>query len=254
MKNERKSIYYDVEIVDPYSADKKDFLVKAEHLTRYYFARNLSADFRKKPLVVYDIGCGNGYGTKILATVAEKVFGFEKNKQFLREANDKNKLANTTYFRINLDAENLKEFKDRQNIPTPDFIVCFETIEHLENPSKFLKELNMLLPNEGHLICSIPNKKYEPIKDGKPKNPFHKHLFTRQETTTFLKESGFQIQGIYGQPFTNLLVRYFNIAFRYLDKYLIKNYATFEKWARILAYPVKNFVSFSYSLIFLVKK
>src|SRR3989338_1105028 len=167
MNKNQNPVFFDEEMVDPYSTDKKDFLVKAEHLMRYWFAKEFFKKRVPEISVIYDIACGNGYGSKILSSVAGEVVGFDRNNQFLTEAAELNKLFNISYYQIDLEINSLIDFLTERKIKKPAAVVSFETIEHLEFPGKLLSALYTILPNGGYFIGSVPNSKYEPIIGGK---------------------------------------------------------------------------------------
>jgi len=64
-------------------------------------------------------------------------------------------------------------------------IICFEVIEHLENPVDFINDCIKILSKNGILLISTPN--VQKNLKLKTKNPFHKHEFFQNEFTKFLK-------------------------------------------------------------------
>jgi hypothetical protein len=71
-------------------------------------------------------------------------------------------------------------------------------------PGSFYK----ILTKGGHLLISIPNDKFEPkLEDGRPRNPFHKQIFNIQEIKQKLRETGFKIEKILSQPYTNVFLK-----------------------------------------------
>lgn len=85
-----------------------------------------------------------------------------------------------------------------------DIIVCFETIEHVDDYNPALRNLRTLLKPGGLLIISSPNR---PITSPHCKSlndrpgEFHFQEFTIKELTQQLILAGFKINsdGIYGQ-------------------------------------------------------
>ncbi|MBD3204571.1 methyltransferase domain-containing protein [Candidatus Woesearchaeota archaeon] len=241
----KKTIYYE-ELVDPFSSGKKNFLIKAEHFMRYEFAKR----FINKSDVVYDIACGNGFGTKILSEKSNNVAGFDKNDHFLAYAKKRNNSAD--FYKA--DAENIYGFVKEKDLLLPDVIVCFETIEHLDDPEKFLKDAYKLIRDEGVIIASVPNGKLEPKAKGVSKNKFHKHIFYKKDIEKLFGDSGFKIEKWWGQPLSNYIVTHLRaIERKYLNKLLNKKF-NFKLASYIFAYPLRFLRHRSYSIIFIGKK
>lgn len=258
MNLSQKSIYYE-ELIDPYWKDKKGFIIKAEHLMRYKFAKNFLKKKFKEKINIYDIGCGNGYGSKILASFATNVIGFDKSLYFLKEANNNNyyyyyKLSNQTFQQINFDITSLLSFVQENKILYPNAIICFETLEHLENPSTLIKDIYDLLPHKGYFIFSLPNAQYEPKKNGKSKNRFHKHLFYKSDVLKMLKNFSFSTISIFGQPYPNLLMHRLPKLIKFFDSLVMNSVISFEVFSRLIAYPTKHFNTHTYSYTFVCQK
>ena len=120
--------------------------IEAEHLHRYYAARQLA-----KGRVVLDIASGEGYGSALIAEVAESVTGVDIDKEVVKHANNK-------YRRKNL------EFRQGscENIPIADavidLVISFETIEHHDQHNEMMQEIVRVLKPNGVLLISSPNK------------------------------------------------------------------------------------------------
>ena len=121
----------------------------AQHLVRYAAAKTVVQGKR-----VLDVACGSGYGCKLLAdwgakevvgvdvsanaiASAERLFGGEKTRFLVGDAEDISPVIGKT-----------KKF---------DVIVCFETIEHLQNPEELLKALARHRAANGIVFVSCPN-------------------------------------------------------------------------------------------------
>jgi 2-polyprenyl-3-methyl-5-hydroxy-6-metoxy-1,4-benzoquinol methylase len=161
-----------------------------DHVSRYKFASEYV-----KGKTVFDIACGTGYGTDILrAAGAERVFGADVSSEAIEIAKNRYRSA-TVEFKVG----------DILNIDFPknyfDVITCFETIEHVHDQEKALKEIKKVLKPNGLLIISSPNRKLtSPGKaiDAPPNNPFHTMEYTTKEFISFLKKH-FEVIGSYGQ-------------------------------------------------------
>ena len=65
-----------------------------------------------------------------------------------------------------------------------DFIVSFETLEHLEKPEQAIHEFKRVLKSDGILIISTPN-----IENYTKDNLYHKHEFTLSEFQSLLNKN-----------------------------------------------------------------
>jgi ubiquinone/menaquinone biosynthesis C-methylase UbiE len=144
-----------------------------EHLHRYAFVRSLV-----KGKIVLDIASGEGYGSYLIAKTAKKVYGVDIDPSVVRNATVKYKADNLTF----LDS-------DIRNIPFEqnafDIIICFETIEHVENQDLVMTELKRVLKTEGVLIISTPEKKRY-SDDRNFKNIYHVKEFYEREFKSFV--------------------------------------------------------------------
>lgn len=131
-----------------------------EHLHRYMLAFGMSRD-----LDVLDIACGEGYGAAYLAIVARSVVGVDIDPQSIRHAGARYTGMNLS-FRVG----------SCTDIPladdSVDVAVSFETIEHIEQHERFLKEVVRVLRPDGRLIISSPNKAVYSDRD-RYQNPYH---------------------------------------------------------------------------------
>jgi len=154
-----------------------------EHCHRYAFARRYVAGRR-----VLDAACGEGYGSALLADVAQSVVGIDIEADVIAKA------AATYGKRTNL----FFEAASVTRLPLPDAsidaVVSFETIEHLkaEDQRPMLDEFARVLAPGGILILSSPNRpEYSDARSYA--NPFHRHELDRDELSQLL-QPGFSAQ------------------------------------------------------------
>ena len=139
-----------------------------EHLHRYYLATKYSQDRH-----VLDIASGEGYGARIISSVASTVVGIDISQEAVSHATATYKSSNLSY-----------KVGTCLCIPLPDqsvdLVVSFETIEHIEEHHLFLAEIKRVLRKDGMLIISTPNKKiYSDLATFS--NPFHlKELYIEE--------------------------------------------------------------------------
>jgi 2-polyprenyl-3-methyl-5-hydroxy-6-metoxy-1,4-benzoquinol methylase len=99
-----------------------------------------------------DAGCGYGAYINLLAGICSRVVGIDVNKSFLTEARSHSKdLANTSFVQMSLETIALsnKAF---------DFIICIETLEHVDNDKAVISEFHRLIKPKGKIILSVPYK------------------------------------------------------------------------------------------------
>lgn len=145
-----------------------------EHLERYCFAVKFIENKN-----VLDVACGCGYGTSFLARHgAKSVIGIDRSKEALERAK--------FYTEPNLKFINGDAYRLESENNTFDVIISFETIEHLDNPIKFVTELQRVLKKDGTLIISTPNKLVHSPASLKPVNPHHVHEYFNEEFKTLL--------------------------------------------------------------------
>lgn len=151
----------------------KDDLIYAEHMARYFFAGQFVADKN-----VLDVASGSGYGTRyLLDKGAAKVVGIDNSREAIKYSREKYQTSGIEF--ILADAAKLP-FKD--NIF--DIVVSFETIEHLDDQEKFLREIKRVIKKNGLLIISTPNVLVFPKG-----NTFHKKELAPSEFISLLSKN-----------------------------------------------------------------
>jgi len=158
-----------------------------EHKERYNFALELL-----KGKKVLDVACGSGYGSKILSELND-VVGMDISAEAIDYANKRYKNKKCKFIQ-----------GDAEDLPFPnssfDAVVSFETIEHLENPIKFIKEIERILKDKGIFIVSTPNKEIFSPLCREPLISHHVKEFRINELTALFKTSKIKL---YGQHFVN---------------------------------------------------
>lgn len=139
-------------------------LIEAEHLARYRWAATILSGGR-----ILDAGCGLAYGTKMLAqSGADEVIGVDLAAGVLDSV------------RVDMPDNVRLDVGDVRTLPYEDdsfdAVVCFEVIEHLDEPGAALDELTRLLAPDGLLLVSSPNGLVGP-----PINPHHRREYLPHE-------------------------------------------------------------------------
>jgi SAM-dependent methyltransferase len=154
-----------------------------EHFHRYY----LAAEF-VTGMTVLDLACGEGYGTRILASRAGSVTGIDIDLPTIVHAKRNyadDRVSFLAWDMLELDALGHERF---------DAVVCFEAIEHVEDHEAVMAGIRGLLKPSGLLIMSTPE---EPAyHEANPvENPYH------------VKElSAAEFELLLGRSFANVVV------------------------------------------------
>ena len=151
-----------------------DFIVDAYnpveatiHMARYMNARPYVKGKR-----VLDVACGEGYGSALMKRWgATSVVGVDISGEAVDIANSAFATEGLEY--IQHDAEQLP-FDD----VSFDMAVSLETIEHLDHPEKFLRELRRVVRAGGTIVVSCPNDQYYADNVENFSNPYHKRRYT----------------------------------------------------------------------------
>lgn len=155
---------------------------------RYMYRRHLMAYRFAIPFCrgqcVLDAGCGEGYGSFLLAESAASVAGIDLSADAVIHACRKYTRANLAY-RV-MDAT-------RMDFPAASFdvAVSFQAIEHMHDPDAFLREINRILRRPGLAIISTPNKSLHP---NHPAGQFHAKEYRHDEFKHLLENHFVQVE------------------------------------------------------------
>lgn len=165
-----------------------------QHASRYVFASR----FVKGGEALLDVACGVGYGSSYLAgKKAVSVTGLDISPEAIDYARRTYGKERLTF--VSGDAARLPFPRNSFNI-----IVSFETIEHLQEPRKFLSECQRVLQSGGSFICSTPNKGVSFPHAHKRGSPFHVKEYLPAEFIDLCCDYFGEIS-LYGQQEVNLV-------------------------------------------------
>jgi SAM-dependent methyltransferase len=156
--------------------------IRRDHVARYEFAARVLGE-RKR---VLDLACGIGYGSAILADHGHNVMGIDRDKEAIEYGLKHYRRADVVV--MNGDAGSIVLEAD-----SFEAAVCFETIEHIEDPLPMLKALHKAAPV---LIASVPNEAVFP-HGGRVK--FHYRHYTKDQFQDLLQQAGYEVTAWYGQ-------------------------------------------------------
>jgi len=139
-------------------------LIEVEHVSRYRWAAQAVAGRS-----VLDAGCGAGYGSRLLAEAgAAAVVGVDIAQAVLEA------VAPSMPDNVELRPGDLRRLEIEDG--SFEVVVCFEVIEHFDEPQVVLDELARVLAPGGLLLISSPNRGVY-----QPGNPHHRHEFRPDE-------------------------------------------------------------------------
>ena len=155
----------------------------ARHLAAYLVARPYCVGRR-----VLDAGCGEGYGSALVAEVAADVLGVDRSMAALARAR-----ANHAGPRVRfacVDLERLDALRGRF-----DVLLNFQVLEHLSDPRPLLAQFTAHLEPGGTLVLTTPNR---PMSVSE--NPYHVHEYTADELRPVLAPyfSQVDVRGVAG--------------------------------------------------------
>lgn len=153
--------------------------IRSDHLERYEYARDICGGH------ILDAACGAGYGSFIMSSQSriETIDAVDISKDAIDLANKSWTNPKTTFHQVSV--------LDFQFKKTYDWLVSFETIEHVPNVEEFLKEASKHCKK---ILCSVPNESVIPF-DVK-RYPFHLKHYKPNEIKDLLEDCGFDIHTI----------------------------------------------------------
>lgn len=152
------------------SLGKTNIINSCRHIARY----NLALSFVNGKRVL-DAACGTGYGSFLLSLVNESVVGIDNSPEAVLEANKRFTASNLAFI-----LRDLNEIDEKDCKPF-DAVVCFETLEHLENPQLFIDKLKTIVKKGGLFVYSLP------LFEKMGQNQHHKHVFDVESARSLVK-------------------------------------------------------------------
>lgn len=172
---------------------KNNFFQTWWHGTKISLAKKIIKDLRFENCL--DVGSASGF------MVSEIYKDFPDKKFFGIDVYDRAiKFAQKNYPHIKFQVASAEKlpFKDESF----DLILCFETIEHIENPQKALKEIKRVIKKDGKVILTMDSGSFlfrvvwwvwEKNK-GKVWKDAHLHPFHHRQLEDLIMEIGFKIR------------------------------------------------------------
>jgi len=160
--------------------------IGALHVSSYRFAR----DHYVRPTdVVADIACGSGFAFGILRGHCAQYIGVDLPDNVAQIYSQGRYVGpEACYYGVDLNRDALQLNR------LSDVVISFETIEHLNNPVVFLRQLHNVLRGDGLLLLSTPiNPDERPVVFKSD----HVQEFSRRQVMSMLTQTGFRVQASY---------------------------------------------------------
>lgn len=156
---------------------------------------------------VLELGCGEGIGASLLAESAASVVAVDYSEEALRVACERHGASNVDFTQMKIPPI---DFRDRSF----DAAVCFQMIEHLEEPGELVAEVGRVLRDDGVALFATVNKD-ETITD----NPYHIHEFSAGDFEELLKAHFGTVEmfGVFGDE---LFARYWQNNRRWANTFM----------------------------------
>ena len=156
--------------------------IRRDHVARYeWAARTLPPGSE-----VLDLGCGVGYGAKMLADAGHKVTAIDRDGESIEFA--KQHYAHPSIRFERMDADAIAGYVD----DAFDAVTCFEFIEHVADPLPVLRDASRLAEL---LLASVPNEEVFPFRN----YAFHHRHYRPGEFLDLLLASGYGVESWWGQ-------------------------------------------------------
>lgn len=154
--------------------------IRTDHVARYDLAaKTVSGN-------VIDAACGCGYGSYIIAKNCANlnyVAGFDIDSEAVAFANKHWKHEKNIFA-----VQDLTKLEVNGKF---DYVVSFETIEHIIDPIPFLTAVSKIT---NKLLCSVPNQDVIPFE--KKRFPYHHRHYTPDQIKMLLATCGFKVTKI----------------------------------------------------------
>lgn len=193
--------------------------IRKDHLLRYRLAADfLENKFNQNKTLGADIFCGNGYGSYMVASKLKntKILSIDASKEAIEFADKYYNIENRIKF-VN------KFFPFELNKNIYDYVISFESIEHIQDDVKFIETITRAIKNNGYWLLSTPNEEVMSLK--KNDNKFHFRHYTNEMMNDIFKKYNLEVMEQYGEDTYSINEEGFVTGILSEDKMnLIKNY------------------------------
>jgi SAM-dependent methyltransferase len=161
-----------------------------------------------------DIGCGSGCFSLFSARVGNDTTGIDFSETNVSKAQKRAEILNSENVRF-LQADLRTVDKHFSRLGQYDQVLCFETLEHIKDDRKAIRDLATLTREGGRLLLTTPYKHYRPLLGdhiSDVENGDHVRWgYTHEELRQLVEEVGFVVEieeyvsGFVSQQLTNAM-------------------------------------------------
>lgn len=149
-------------IVEHYKSSIEDYVIYLMHIATYRFAEPFAQGKR-----VLDYGCGSGYGSARMASIAASVEAVDVAEDAIEHARTQFPVENL-HFR-SIDPAAPLPFADASF----DTVLSFQVFEHVTNVDHYLGEIRRVLAPGGTLVLVTPDRSTRLLPLQRPWNRWH---------------------------------------------------------------------------------
>lgn len=122
----------------------------------------LKKHLKSGPLRTLDAGCGSGAFTMYASKIGNESLGLSFDERNNKAAEERAQILNISS--ISFRTGDLRQLDLMQeSLGKFDQIICCETIEHILNDQKLIKDFAAILNPGGRVLLTTPYKKYKPL-------------------------------------------------------------------------------------------
>src|SRR5262249_28881910 len=130
---------------------------------------------------VLDLGCNNGWGTRVVAETARRIVGVDVSAGALEEARRSIDASNVQFCQV---GGGRLPFVDAEF----DVVASCQVIEHVSDYAPYLSEILRVLTPNGVAVFTTPNARIRLDVGMKPWFPFHVREFSGAELHALLQD------------------------------------------------------------------
>lgn len=164
-------------IPENFQSDQESYLLYLMHVATYRYSLNFV-----KGKKVLDYGSGSGYGTALISDSCLQIIGVDVSDEAVSHARSHFSAPNLSYLQI--------ERAEVAPLPFPDssfdVVISFQVIEHVDEVSAYLHEIERVLVPRGRVLIATPDRSHRLFSFQKPWNIWHLREYSQEGLNNIL--------------------------------------------------------------------